>query len=281
VLGECYPADRRAQFRHLHVWPRERALPGDAGFDSRSTQPAQAIGHLILEQRPKPEQSWSMALNESAEIDDLVLDCVLVEPEEWWFGWHRAHTPPTRWPGGVPPIDVPANGVSRAYLKMVEALLWSELPIGAGDRCVEIGSSPGGSCQALLDRGLVVTGIDPAEMDAGVLANPRFTHVRARAKDLPRSAFRDFRWLIADANVAPKYTLDAVEAIVTHRETQISGLLLTLKLTDPALAANLPTFHKRMRSWGYGHVRARQLAFNRQEVCVAASRHLRDDQEAR
>jgi 23S rRNA (cytidine2498-2'-O)-methyltransferase len=108
-------------------------------------------------------------------------------------------------------------------------------------------------------------------MDAVVLANPHFTHLRARAKDLQRSVFRDFRWLIADANVAPNYTLDTVEAIVTHQETQISGLLLTLKLTDPALSAHLPSFHKRIRSWGYGHVRARQLAFNRQEVCVAAS----------
>jgi 23S rRNA (cytidine2498-2'-O)-methyltransferase len=271
TLGAHYPADRGAQFRHLHVWSRDRDLPGDVGFDPHNTRPAQSIGRLILEQRPKLEQPWPLALNENAEIDDLILDCVLVEPEEWWFGWHRAHSPPTRWPGGVPTIDAPANSVSRAYLKMVEALLWSELPIQAGDRCVEIGSSPGGSCQALLDRGFVVTGIDPAEMDAVVLANPHFTHLRARAKDLQRSVFRDFRWLIADANVAPNYTLDTVEAIVTHQETQISGLLLTLKLTDPALSAHLPSFHKRIRSWGYGHVRARQLAFNRQEVCVAAS----------
>lgn len=74
-----------------------------------------------------------------------------------------------------------------------------------------------------------------------------------------------------DANVAPKYTLDTVEAIVTQPEVRIEGLLLTLKLTDLALAAELPLFHKRIRSWGYRRVRARQLAFNRQEVCVVAT----------
>ena len=37
-------------------------------------------------------------------------------------------------------------------------------------------------------------------------------------------------------NVAPRYTLDAVEAIVTHPEVNIRGLLLTLKLPDWDLA---------------------------------------------
>src|SRR5690606_12289031 len=123
------------------------------------------------------------------------------------------------------------------YLKLAEALLWSQFPIAPGDRCVEIGSSPGGSCQLLLERGCYVLGIDPAEMDPPVLAHPRFTHVRARAKDVKRSLFSDCRWLVADANVAPTYTLDTVEPIVTHRGVRIEGLLLTLKLTDSKLTA--------------------------------------------
>ena len=47
---------------------------------------------------------------------------------------------------------------------------------------------------------------------------------------------RKVRWLTADMNVAPTYTLDTVEAIVTHREVHIEGLLLTLKLMDGTLA---------------------------------------------
>lgn len=128
----------------------------------------------------------------------------------------------------------------------------------------------------MLERGCVVLGIDPAEMDQSILGHPRFTHIRARAKDLKRSLFHDVRWLASDANVAPKYTLDTVEAIVTHPKVRIDGLLLTLKLTDPAFAGDLPQFNKRVRSWGYRTVRARQLAFNRQEVCVVATDLLPD-----
>ncbi|HVY63390.1 MAG TPA: SAM-dependent methyltransferase [Gammaproteobacteria bacterium] len=255
----------------LHVWQRERALPGDEGYDPAAPTLADAAGAELLAQRPG--SAPAPALNAEAPPGASVLDCVLVEPHEWWIGWHRAASPETRWPGGVPLIGAPPDMISRAYLKLEEALRWSELPVEAGDRCVEIGSAPGGSCAALLARGCIVTGIDPAEMDPTVLANPRFTHVRARAREVPRATFRGARWLMSDTNVAPKHTLDTVEAILGARDVRIEGLVLTLKLTDPRLTAQLPAFHKRIRGWGYRHVRARQLAFNRQEVCVVATEH--------
>jgi 23S rRNA (cytidine2498-2'-O)-methyltransferase len=250
--------------RHLHIWRRDQALPGDLGFDAHATVVA---GEAIRALWPK------LVLNEQAAVVEEVLDCVIVEPNEWWLGWHRASgaAPESRWPGGVPNIAAPAGMISRAYLKMTEALLWSELPVESGDRCVEIGSAPGGSCLALLERGCSVTGLDPAEMDPAVLAHPRFTHVRARAKEAKRSAFDGCRWLLSDANVAPTYTLDTVEPIVTAAGARVEGLLLTLKLTDPKHAAALPAFEERVRAWGYRRVHTRQLAFNRQEVCLAAT----------
>jgi 23S rRNA (cytidine2498-2'-O)-methyltransferase len=261
--------DGVARLGNLHVWQRAGALPGDEGYDAAQVSPAQAAGAQLLAQRP--DVAMSMSLNAVVPAGESTLDCVLVEPHEWWVGWHRAESPETRWPGGVPLLEIPAGMISRAHLKVEEALLWSELPIRPGDRCVEIGSAPGGSCAALLERGCLVTGIDPAEMDSAVLANPHFTHVRARAREVPRAVFRAARWLMSDANVAPKHTLDTVETIVTADDVQLEGLVLTLKLTDPRSAAQLPAFHKRIRGWGYERVWARQLAFNRQEVCVVAT----------
>ena len=113
--------------------------------------------------------------------------------------------------GGIIPLELPPHAVSRAWLKMEEALRWSQLPMEPGSRCVEIGSSPGGASQALLDRGLIVIGVDPAEMDPAVAAHPNFTHLRKRASEVRRKEFRKVRWLTADMNVAPNYTLDAVE----------------------------------------------------------------------
>jgi 23S rRNA (cytidine2498-2'-O)-methyltransferase len=267
LVDEQVPGTR---FTHLHVWQRNRPLPGDENFDGATDELARAIGALLLDQGP--EAASPVAVNAEAGTGELVLDCVLVERREWWLGWHRAASPETRWPGGVPPIALPARLISRAYLKIVEALRWSELPVAAGDRCVEIGSSPGGSCIALLERGLRVTGIDPAEMDPAVLAHPNFTHVRARVKDVKRSVFRDCRWLIMDANVAPNYTLDTLDGVLKDGGARPEGLVLTLKLTDPALAADLPALADRLQRHGFSRVRMRQLAFNRQEVCAVADR---------
>jgi 23S rRNA (cytidine2498-2'-O)-methyltransferase len=265
------PSDASRELKHVHVWQRDRALPGGEGYDAASAELERAVGATLLEQRPRPGPALQPAINVAAAAGELVLDCVLVERHEWWLGWHRAASPETRWPGGVPPIALPAHFVSRAYLKIIEALEWSRLPIAPGDRCVEIGSAPGGSCLALLERGLLVTGIDPAEMDAAVLAHPSFTHVRARAKDVKRSVLRDCRWLVMDANVAPNYTLDTLDGLLTQAGARPEGLVLALKLTDAKLAERLPAIAGRIRRHGYRRVRMRQLAFNRQEVCAVAT----------
>ena len=271
LVATNLPSDAASDLRHLHVWQRDRALPGDEAYDAASAELERAIGAALLEQRPRSGPAIPPAVNAVAADGELVLDCVLVERHEWWLGWHRAASPETRWPGGVPPIALPERLISRAYFKIAEALEWSELPVKAGDKCVEIGSSPGGSCLALLERGLVVTGIDPAEMDPAVLAHPNFTHLRARAKDVKRSVFRDCRWFVMDANVAPNYALDTLDGLLVQAGVRPKGLVLTLKLTDSKLAENLPAIAERIRAHGYRRVRMRQLAFNRQEVCAVAT----------
>src|SRR4029078_5539087 len=81
----------------------------------------------------------------SARAGQLVLDCVIVEPDEWWIGYHRAASIPSRWAGGLFDTEMPSDAVSRAYLKMEEALAWSRMPLRTGDVWAEIGSAPGGA----------------------------------------------------------------------------------------------------------------------------------------
>lgn len=258
--------------RRVHVWERDRGEVGHGGFEPSITAAAVEIHQALLTACPQRARLAPGAEDPAkpARRGDLVLDCILVEPEQWWVGYHRATSSTTRWPGGIIPLELPAHAVSRAWLKMEEALRWSQLPIPPGARCAEIGSAPGGASQALLDRGLIVLGIDPAEMHPAVLQHPHFTHLRKRAFEVRRKEFRKVRWLTADMNVAPKYTLDVVEEIVTHPEVNIRGMILTLKLFQWKLAERIPEYLDRIRGWGFNRVAARQLAHNRQEVCVAA-----------
>jgi hypothetical protein len=123
-----------------------------------------------------------------------------------------------------------------------------------------------------LDRGLFVTGIDPAEVDPAVIEHPRFRHLKKRGKDVRRKEFEGVRWLAADMNIAPDAALDEVEAIVTHPGISIRGLVLTLKFSDWSLAARLPELSARVRGWGFREVRTRQLVSGGQEVCLVALR---------
>jgi len=261
-------------FDRLHVWPRDAGLPGQRGYEPGIDDASRVARAAILAAangQPGLPADFSQRVAEGRP-GDLVLDVVLVEPGEWWVGWHRIRSVASRWPGGMYDRPLPEGAISRAYLKLQEGLAWSRLPVRPGEQWVELGCSPGGASLALVERGAKVLGIDPAEVDARVADHPNFTHLRKRAADVRRREFRDVRWLAADMNVAPQYTLDAVEAIVTHRQVNVLGLLLTLKLLDWDLAAEVDAWLARVRSWGYADVRARQLQHNRQEICIAALR---------
>jgi 23S rRNA (cytidine2498-2'-O)-methyltransferase len=173
---------------HLHVWQRDPAVPGDHDFEPGISTLADEVGRILAARRPAtlapqrvfPGQSGRSTRTIRSGLRDgrarRVVD-------------RRASgaAMPSRWPGGTPKIDMPDDAVSRAYLKITEASAVVAATVAAGDRCVELGSSPGGSCQALLDRGLIVTGIDPAEMAPAVLEHPNFTHIKPRRRfETPR-----------------------------------------------------------------------------------------------
>jgi 23S rRNA (cytidine2498-2'-O)-methyltransferase len=284
VIGGDIPARCRAardligdrRFNTLHVWQRDSAPVGQRGFEPGPTALTDEARRGLESLAGPAEHPWWF------DPRGPVLDCILVEPHEWWFGFHVIRSISSRWPGGIFHLaEAPSDVISRAYLKMREALAWSRLPVKRGDTVAEIGSAPGGASQALLSRGLKVIGIDPAAMDQRVLAHPKLMHIQKRGHEVRRREFRDVRWLTVDINVAPRYTLDTVEAIVTHQHVKIEGLLLTLKLLEWKLAAEVPTYMDRVLSWGYKSVAARQLSHNRQEVCVAAVREIKPAQRRR
>jgi 23S rRNA (cytidine2498-2'-O)-methyltransferase len=257
----------------LHVWQREPAVD-NSGLVTNITPLCEEIEATLRAAAPEDTRFARLIPKHRHATDrnSSVLDVVLVEPAEWWIGHHVAISRHERWPGGQIPIHLPAHAVSRAYAKMEEAIGWSNLPIVEGDECVEVGCAPGGASQALLDRGLFVTGIDPADVDPEVLQHPRFRHLKKRGSDVRRHEFEGVRWLAADMNIAPGSTLDEVEAIVRHPGLSIRGLVLTLKFADWPRAEELPELVSRVRRWGYRDVRTRQLVTGGQEVCLVALR---------
>lgn len=259
-------------WEYLHVWQRDEAQPGWNGFEPGGTALTREVEGLIRDRLVNLGDLRSGRVGVVAERGGKVLDCILVEPNRWWVGSHRVERVEESWPGGVYPVERPERMISRAYLKVAEAIAWSEMPIEVADQVVEIGSSPGGACQRLLEMGCLVTGVDPAEMDPWLLEQANFQHWRAKSMQVKRRLFDRFRWLFCDANVAPNYTLDAVGSIVEYPSNEIEGVVLTIKMADWEMAKEWRELVSRLDGMGFDEVKVRQLAFSRQEFCVAGLR---------
>ncbi|MEM9589513.1 MAG: SAM-dependent methyltransferase [Planctomycetota bacterium] len=268
LLQQSFPESH--VFDQLHVWPKDRAAIGRFDFEPGIDE----VSKLVAEQiHSKLHPRWvrNDSPNRIAEPGESVLDVVLVEPAHWFIGRHMADVWPTRWPGAVQPIEPEYEPISRAYYKAAEAIQWSGFEMRRGDVAIEIGSAPGGACGRLLELGLQVIGIDPAQMDERIANHPRFRHIRARAGDLPRREFRGAKWLLVDSNVKPDKTLVTVGNIVSHPHSQFRGLLLTMKLGDYNSVDQIDHWAEIILGWGAESVAVRQLARNRCEVCLAVT----------
>ncbi|MDO4584957.1 MAG: SAM-dependent methyltransferase [Planctomycetia bacterium] len=283
------------RFDRIHVWGRDTYKIGDYQFEPALTDEANELCWQLCQNYPH-ETLWRSGQDIPARQGDWVLDCILVHPlppeptleflsrreknraklhpekQEWLIGYHQAHSFPSTLPGGMLDLTMPPEVVSRAWLKMEEALRWSNFPIEEGSQVCEIGSAPGGATQALLSRGCHVLGVDPAEMAPEVLENPRFRHIRSKVAFVKRREFRKVRWLTCDINVPPNYTLDVVESLVLHPDINLRGMLLTLKFPDWSMGHEVENYLDRIRSWGFPHVHARQLHYSHQEICVRCDR---------
>jgi 23S rRNA (cytidine2498-2'-O)-methyltransferase len=285
MLSQILESTKSLDWQVCHVWQRDMADPGWNGFEPGGTPLAWLVAeqfrNLVQDARPvianRPAFDSEAQRVDSQALDpklDRILEIIIDEPNRWWIATKRAQQNYDFWPGGIPEFPIPELVLSRAYMKIAEAFAWGNLQIRPGEKIVEIGSSPGGACQWLLDQGASVTGIDPAEMDPRIVKHPNFTHWQSRSLQLKRKLFRPFRILVCDANVAPKYTLDTVEGIVVYPTTNLRALVLTIKLPEWQTSNSIPEFLERVRSWGYADVAARQLGHNRREVCVIAKNRL-------
>lgn len=260
--------DSSQPFDQLHVWPKDRAPIGRFGFEPGIDEVSNAVAEEIFRSL---QDRWLRcdAPNRIAESGHRVLDVVLVEPAHWFIGWHRATDWHSRWPGGVQPIEPKYEPISRAYFKAAEAITWSGFDLRAGQTAIEIGSAPGGACGRLLELGLNVIGIDPADMDERIMGHPRFRHIRARAGDLPRKEFRNAKWLLVDSNVKPEKTLVTIKNIVMNHHCKLQGLLVTLKIGDYRASGLIDDWTETIQQWNPSRVRVRQLSRNKVEVCFA------------
>jgi 23S rRNA (cytidine2498-2'-O)-methyltransferase len=100
---------------------------------------------------------------------------------------------------------------SRAYLKLWEALTIIGCRPGPGERCLDLGSSPGGWSWALQQMGANVVSVDKAGLAPGIGRLPGIEHRFTSAFALDPQAVGPLDWLFSDIVCYPARLLALVE----------------------------------------------------------------------
>jgi 23S rRNA (cytidine2498-2'-O)-methyltransferase len=99
---------------------------------------------------------------------------------------------------------------SRAYLKLWEALTRLGRYPAPGERCLDLGASPGGWTWALAKLGARVEAVDKAPLDPGVAAMPGVTMRNESAFGLDPAKEKPVDWLFSDVICYPARLLALV-----------------------------------------------------------------------
>ena len=238
----------------VHVWKRDPRLQIDTD----------SIHHKITALDSFQEELVTSKQN-------LILNCVVDSVDRWWIGWHVGNTQTGQWSGGYYPGEMPAHAISRAWLKLDEAIARFGIQFHSGERVCELGAAPGGACQRLVEGQLRVVGVDPATMHPQIAEHEQFTHWKKRARDVRIRDFGDFDWILTDMNIAPASTMASLERILSSRSHKPRGIIATLKLSNLSHAEELDQWCSSCVAWGY-HPRVQQLSTGGQEICLVAKK---------
>lgn len=211
-----------------------------------------------------------VSLSESSlfKVGERATLVMMVGAEEFWVGEYELTKIHFQTPGEVSSIiekEVP----SRAYYKIAEAFEAFDLPFKDGERVLELGSAPGGASLFLLEQDLKVIGVDPAEMDAGVLKHPNFRHLKKPFETITDDNFRDHvDWIVSDINLPPTVVLREVERLLGFLEPR--GLILTLKINQEKHLRLLKHLIGNYQELGFNRAAIKYLPSHRQEIAVVA-----------
>lgn len=218
--------DREPIFlRHIQpvdaIWECERTENDIAGLsDWLRMQKMFASGEKVAVQVRKEERLEApyTPFSIKAALDEILVDTFGAEPvvrtadavvsiyvttTKLYAGISRPEDNLSDWSGGAVRFQREEDQISRAKFKLLEAEQKFGLDFSAYRNGLDIGAAPGGWTSFLLERGLRVTAIDPAEMHPNLKQNPMLTIHKKNAGDV-KLRDEEFDVLVCDMSWSPR-----------------------------------------------------------------------------
>jgi 23S rRNA (cytidine2498-2'-O)-methyltransferase len=271
-----------------HIQPIDRTLPIRGNADD-----LQALSELVRHARLRCEGKATAvhlrrAVNTpyiySAADTKAVLDAVLADigsepalqspdlilslyagPEQLYAGWGTPEEQLSDWPGGAIRFQREEGQISRAKFKLLEAERTFKLHFADFGSAIDIGAAPGGWTHLLLERGLKVTSVDPADLHPSITGHPRLTYLKKNASDL-RFKPGTFDLLVCDMSWSPmqmvKLVLEQTEALA-----QGAAAVITVKLMHKKPLQTIRDVIAKLET-AFELRKAKQLFHNRDEITL-------------
>ncbi len=204
---------------------------------------------------------------------------ILCTMNKGYLGISTAEENMSSWPGGARHFAQTSEQISRAEFKLLEALEMFNLSLPTSGHALDLGAAPGGWTRLLLEAGLHVIAVDPANLDPRLARRKGLEHYRGYAEQYLEEAVR--RRLSFDV-IANDMRMDARDAARLLTQAALclrkDGFVVSVFKLPHATPEINPLATLREAMWildkAYGIIQARQLFHNRQEVTVVAAQPL-------
>lgn len=199
--------------------------------------------------------------------------------DKGYLGISMAHENLSDWPGGARHYAQTTGQISRAEFKLLEALEVFGVQLPARGRALDLGAAPGGWTRLLLEAGLQVVAVDPANLDPRLKELPHLEHYRGYAEDYLDSAIKKhskFDVIVNDMRMDAREAarlLGQASGCLRRDGFVVSVFKLPHETREIHPLATLKDAMKTLEKH-FGIVHARQLFHNRQEVTVIAAQPL-------
>lgn len=169
------------------------------------------------------------------------------------------------WSGGAVRYKKETNQISRAKFKLLEAEETFGLDFTQYSNALDIGAAPGGWTSLLLERGLKVTAIDPAELHSSLLQHSKLTYLQQNASAASFSV-NEFDLLVCDMSWSPRQMSKLVEDLIYALQSQGTAII-TAKLMHKKSFQTVREICKFLEP-KLELIRAKQLFHNREELTL-------------
>lgn len=184
----------------------------------------------------------------------------------WYVGVSSPVENLSDWNGGAVRFQREEGQISRAKFKLLEAEKQFGIPFDTFRKAADIGAAPGGWTSFLLERGLQVTAVDPAQMHPSLHGHKNLRVIHKNAADVSFRE-REFDLLVCDMSWSPKQMAKMVTGLLYSLETGGTAVVTVKLLTKKpmALIKEIITVFEEARMQIQG---AKQLFHNRDEITL-------------